>query len=335
MKNLKNKFLPFVTIFAILTTMFTVLLAPVAVEAASLATYDNLYAAVQGETNATAAYTAFAEKAIEEGYPVIGRLFVATSEAEAKHAEDEWNILVSMGAKNRPVAAAPAVGTTADNLQAAFGGETYEYQTMYPGFLATAQAENQAGAERIFNLAGQAEKVHAGNYADVLANLANYSYIEATYGTIYRCPVCGEIVTGRPGRCPICGAGGEIFVMYNETYFNLYASVQGETNASASYIAFSAVAKAEGNFVVARLFAATSDAEAKHAADEWEILQSMGATKRPVVGVLNVGTTADNLQAAFNGETYEYQTMYPNFKAAADAEGMVAASRIFNMAGQA
>ena len=177
-------------------------------------TYENLYAAVQGETNANAAYNAFAAQAQFEGYPVIARLFLATADAEAKHADDEWAVLVSMGATDRPVADKPTVGTTAENLQAAFNGETYEYTVMYPDFLATANAEGNAAAARIFNLAMKAEQVHAGNYADVLANLDDVDYLNSKYAVVYRCPVCGEVVTLLPNRCPICGASGDTFFMY-------------------------------------------------------------------------------------------------------------------------
>jgi rubrerythrin len=299
------------------------------------ATYDNLYASVQGETSASAAYKAFAVKAREEGYPVIALLFEATAEAEAKHAEDEWAILVSMGATVRPVAGAPTVGTTIQNLQAAFNGETYEYTVMYPGFLAAAQAEGNAEAARIFRLAMRAEEIHAGNYADVLALLLanNVSTINAKYAVVYRCVVCGEVVTKLPDpRCPICGAASDTFVRYAGTYANLYASVQGETNASAAYKAFAAKAREEGYPVIALLFEATADAETKHADDEWAILVSMGATNRPTAGAPTVGTTAQNLQAAFDGETYEYTVMYPEFLATAQAEGNTAAARIFNLA---
>ena len=295
-------------------------------------TYFNLYASVQGETNANATYKAFAEKAQADGYPAVARLFLATADAEAKHAADEWAILEGMGATVRPVAAAPSVGTTAENLKAAFDGETYEYTVMYPDFLAAAQSEGMAAAATIFDRAMRAEQVHAGNYADVLANLDNAAYLNTKYATVYRCIVCGEVVTERPTRCPICNASGDSFAMYNGTYFNLYASVQGETNANAAYMAFAAKALDEGYPAVARLFLATADAEAKHAADEWAILEGMGATVRPDAAVPNVGTTAENLQEAFNGETYEYTVMYPDFLAVAQAEGMTAAVTIFNRA---
>ena len=177
-------------------------------------TYDNLYASVQGETNANAAYMAFAEQAAAEGYPEISRLFIATADAEMNHANDEWAVLESMGATNRPMAAAPTVGSTADNLQAAFDGETYEYTVMYPGFLAEAENAGLTAAARIFRLAMRAEEVHAGNYSDVKNNLGDAAYITAKYSVIYRCPVCGEVVTERPDRCPICGAGGTLFIIY-------------------------------------------------------------------------------------------------------------------------
>jgi ferritin len=76
-------------------------------------TFDNLYASVQGETNAAAAYRAFADKAEEEGYRTVANLFRATADAETKHADDEWNILQGMGVVERPTAAIPTVGSIA------------------------------------------------------------------------------------------------------------------------------------------------------------------------------------------------------------------------------
>lgn len=195
---------------------FAVETAAVKASDAESATYANLYAAVQGETNASAAYKAFAEIADEEGFPVIARLFRATADAEAKHAADEWAVLQNMGATERPEAETPTVGTTAENLLAAFEGETYEYTVMYPDFLQTAKDEGYTDAERIFNRAMKAEEVHAGNFDDVLTNLEDKDYLNATYETVFRCPVCGEVVTVLPdNRCPICGASAGSFVSYN------------------------------------------------------------------------------------------------------------------------
>ena len=40
------------------------------------------------------------------------------------------------------------------------------------------------------------------------------SYIKDKYQEIYRCPICGEVVTERPVSCPICGSAGDTFVVY-------------------------------------------------------------------------------------------------------------------------
>ena len=202
-------------------------------------TYDNLYAALQGETNATAAYLAFAAKAAEEGYPMIAQLFTATADAEAKHADDEWAILLSMGATVRPTAAAPTVGTTLENLLAAFDGETYEYTVMYPDFLATAQAEGETDAARIFNRANRAEEVHAGNFADVRSLLlaGDIAGINAKYAVVYRCVTCGEVVTTLPDpRCPICGADKETFAQYGTIVSDgITVKFDGVKNAQVQY----------------------------------------------------------------------------------------------------
>jgi len=330
-------------------------------------TRDNLYASVQGEINTAAAYFAYANKAEQEGYPVIARLFRATADAEARHADDLWDFYVALGGSNtRPTAAPPVIGTTAQNLQTAIDGKTYVYTVMYPSFQAAAKKDaedieglmewgcdmptapetNLSDAANFFNLAGQAERAHALSFKDVLDNFANTAYINARYGTLFRCVICGDVVTSQPANCSICNARGTDFFGYNQTstfyqtHLNLYASVQGETNAAAAYYAFADKAEEDGYSVIARLFKATADAEAKHADDLWDIYVALGGTEtRPTAAPPAIGTTAQNLQTAKDGETYEYTVMYPGFYATAIAEKFDAdpynAARIFNLAKQA
>lgn len=149
----------------------------------------NLAAAFAGESQANRKYSAFASQADHEGYPQIARLFRATAEAEAIHAQSH---LKAMG----------GIKPTADNLKAAIAGETYEYNDMYPPFIKEAEAENNAAAVRSFKLANAAEKVHAELYQEALANLEKKELVD-----IYLCAVCGHIAKGsRPDTCPICGA---------------------------------------------------------------------------------------------------------------------------------
>jgi rubrerythrin len=157
-------------------------------------TQDDLLAAFAGESQANRKYTAFADVAEKEGHKSIARLFRATAEAENLHAVAEFKI-------------AGKLGDTKVNLGAAIEGETYEFTTMYPDFQKDAKAEGQDAAFKAFELAKEAEKVHAKLYKDALDNVDKNE--DTDY---YLCPVCGYIEKGKaPDACPICKAKGSAF----------------------------------------------------------------------------------------------------------------------------
>lgn len=150
---------------------------------------DNLKAAFAGESQANRKYLAFAKKADEEGYPGVAKLFRAAAEAETIHAMSQ---LQALG----------VVGTTADNLKAAIEGETYEFTSMYPDFIDTADKEGETKAKRAFHLANEAEKVHAGFYEKALEALQQKADTD-----FYICGICGNLAEGAaPDNCGICGA---------------------------------------------------------------------------------------------------------------------------------
>ena len=161
------------------------------------ATSDNLKEAFAGESQANRKYTAFAKKADQEGFATVARLFRAAAEAETIHALGHFNAM-------------DGVGSTADNLRAAFDGETYEYTHMYPPMIDQAEAEGHR-AKRMFTYASKAEAVHAKLYQMALDAVAQGK--DLTGVDFYLCPVCGNIEIGAPpAACPICGAKGEKFV---------------------------------------------------------------------------------------------------------------------------
>ncbi|MCF0247751.1 MAG: rubrerythrin family protein [Synergistes sp.] len=156
-------------------------------------TQENLAAAFAGESQANRKYLMFAEQAEKEGFAGVAKLFRAAAAAEQIHAFAEFK---TNG----------GVGTTAENLKAAIGGETYEFTEMYPPMIEQAKAENNNEAARVFNLANEAEKVHAKLYTEALNDM-NGS--EADY---YLCPICGYIHKGETtSPCPICGAKASVF----------------------------------------------------------------------------------------------------------------------------
>jgi len=159
-------------------------------------THANLSEAFAGESQANQKYRAFAKQAEQDGHPNVARLFRTTAEAERIHAEGHLKAL-------------EGVGSTAQNLQAAIDGETYEFTTMYPPMLQQAEKEGHK-AKRMFGYAVKAEAVHAKLYRSALdAVKAGKDLLESEF---YLCPVCGHIEFGKPpAACPICGAKGEKF----------------------------------------------------------------------------------------------------------------------------
>jgi rubrerythrin len=92
------------------------------------------------------------------------------------------------------------------------------------------------------------------------------------------------------------------------TQDNLQAAFAGESQANRKYLAFAKKAEAEGHPQIAKLFRAAAAAETVHAHAH---LRVMGGVK----------DTKENLQAAIDGEGYEFKEMYPKFIQEAESEG--------------
>ena len=156
---------------------------------------DGLREAFAGESQANRKYLAYAEKADEEGYAQVARMFRAAAAAETVHAHNHLRAL-------------NAVGSTEQNLKDAVEGETHEFKNMYPAMIDDAKAENNAEAQRSFYYANEVEKVHAELYQGLLDNLGK-DQKEFSY---WVCPVCGFTAGEHaPEKCPVCATPGDKF----------------------------------------------------------------------------------------------------------------------------
>ncbi|MEI6561457.1 MAG: rubrerythrin family protein [Verrucomicrobiota bacterium] len=118
-----------------------------------------------------------------------------------------------------------------------------------------------------------------------------------------------------------------------ETIKNLVAAYQGEANAHERYALFAKKANEEGFAQVAKLFRAASRSEQIHRDTHKEAIEKLGGTVPEIVlEKANVGTTRENLEAAIKGETYERDTMYPEFLKEARAAKAKPAVRSFTFA---
>lgn len=106
-----------------------------------------------------------------------------------------------------------------------------------------------------------------------------------------------------------------------KTEHNLLASFAGESQARNRYSYFSSQAKKEGFEQISWIFADTAENEKEHAKRFFKFLEGgmVEITAAYPAGV--IGTTAENLAEAADGENLEWTTLYPEFAKVADEEG--------------
>ncbi len=151
--------------------------------------------AFAGEAKAQVRNQAFAKQAEAEGLPQVAALFKAVAEAERVHAEEYLGYLEGV------------VGTTEDNLKAAFESEMAAKQDYYPPIIAAAIAAKRPDLEWSLIRGRDVEGRHADLYKDALTALA--SGREVIY---HVCQVCGFVFDREPpNECPVCLTGKKDF----------------------------------------------------------------------------------------------------------------------------
>lgn len=118
-------------------------------------TLDNLKSALAGESQAHTKYRYFARIARAEGHEDIAQHFEHTADQELLHAWGHLELLVG-----KP--------TTAECLQMAIDGETYEFTTMYPDFEQEAIFEGNNEAALEARMQAEESKQHAEEFIAVL-----------------------------------------------------------------------------------------------------------------------------------------------------------------------
>ena len=103
-----------------------------------------------------------------------------------------------------------------------------------------------------------------------------------------------------------------------QTEKNLAAAFAGESEARNKYTYFASKAKKDGFEQISALFLKTADNEKEHAKMWYKEL-------------FGIGTTAENLGAAADGENYEWTDMYKGFAETAEQEGFPELAEKFRM----
>ncbi|MBS3956860.1 MAG: rubrerythrin family protein [Clostridiales bacterium] len=102
---------------------------------------------------------------------------------------------------------------------------------------------------------------------------------------------------------------------------NLLKSFAGESQARNRYTFYASIAKQEGYEQIAALFLETAENEKEHAKVFYKYLEGGEVEITAAYPAGTLGSTAENLLHAADGEKMEWGTLYPDFAATADAEG--------------
>ena len=114
-----------------------------------------------------------------------------------------------------------------------------------------------------------------------------------------------------------------------KTEKNLLAAFAGESQARNRYSYFASVAKKEGYVQIQNVFLETADNEKEHAKRFFKFLEGGDAEITAAYPAGKIGTTAENLKAAAEGENHEWSTLYPEFARIADEEGFPEVAECF------
>ncbi len=157
-------------------------------------TEQNLHTALSGESQAYLRYKWFEEKAKTDGYVEISRLFRDTAANEMEHAEIWFRHLGGYSSTER-------------NLDAAAGGEHFEWATMYAEFAADARREGFDTIADLFERVASIEKLHEENYRKKLDEVRSATVFTAeSQNTKWICLNCGYVLVAQepPAICPTC-----------------------------------------------------------------------------------------------------------------------------------
>jgi len=158
---------------------------------------DAFYKAYTGEAKAALRLKTYAEKAEQEGYPQIAKLFRVIAFSEEIHGSRALRLLKE-------------IKSTEENLADSFESETKVAGVAYEEFLKTAAELEDVTSQTIFSQSKDVEDVHAKLYKEAMNHM-----MEERETTYHVCKICGFVSDGvLPDECPVCGAKKEHFVEF-------------------------------------------------------------------------------------------------------------------------
>ena len=115
----------------------------------------------------------------------------------------------------------------------------------------------------------------------------------------------------------------------SQTEKNLLMAFAGESQARNRYTYFAKQAQKEGYKQIESVFAITAEQEVQHAKRFFRFLEGGDVEITAAYPAGKIGTTAENLKAAADGENHEHSSLYPEMARVAREEGFEAVAIVF------
>lgn len=160
---------------------------------------EALSQAYTGEAKAALRLKVYAQKAEDEGYKQMAKLFRVIAFSEEIHGA-------------RALKGLKEIKSTEENLAASFESETQVAEVAYDRFVKLAEAEGNKEAVLHFSQSKDVEETHAKLYKQAMSH-----FMEERETDYYVCKICGYVADGvLPDECPVCGAKKEQFVPFDK-----------------------------------------------------------------------------------------------------------------------
>ncbi len=159
---------------------------------------EALREAYVGEAKAALRLSMFADKAEQEGYPQIARLFRVIAFSEEIHGKRALRVLKE-------------IKTTEENLAESFESEKTVAEIAYDRFVKMAEQAGDKQALLHFSQSRDVEETHAKLYKQAM-----YHFMEERQTVYHVCKVCGYVADGvLPEECPVCAAKKDQFTTFD------------------------------------------------------------------------------------------------------------------------
>ena len=160
---------------------------------------EALQQAYVGEAKAALRLKVYAQKAEEEGFKQIARLFRVIAFSEEIHGARALRVLKE-------------IKTTEENLAASFESEKTVAEIAYDRFVKMAEQVGDKPSLLHFSQSRDVEETHAKLYKQAMNH-----FMEERDAVYHVCKVCGYVADGElPDECPVCGAKKDQFTTFDQ-----------------------------------------------------------------------------------------------------------------------